>query len=124
MLDHVSITVSDVAAAEPFYDGIMKALSVVRVGRLGYGERAQPSYPDRVYISIRKRPKPEEAFGRHWCFKARWQSQVDAFWGASIAAGGTDNGPPCLRNYHASYYAAFLRDPDGNRIEAVCHHPV
>ena len=45
-----------------------------------------------------------------------------AFWDAGIAAGGTDEGPPGLRDYHASYYGAFLRDPDGNRIEAVCHH--
>ena len=51
-------------------------------------------------------------------------TQVDAFWDAGIAAGGTDDGPPGLRDYHASYYAAFLRDPDGNRIEAVCHHAV
>jgi hypothetical protein len=43
---------------------------------------------------------------------------------AGIAAGGTDDGAPGLRDYHAAYYAAFLRDPDGNRIEAVCHHPV
>lgn len=43
---------------------------------------------------------------------------------AGIAAGGVDDGPPGLRSYHGSYYAAFLRDPDGNRIEAVCHYPV
>ena len=65
MLDHVSITVSDIAAAERFYDAIMKALGVVKVGRrddwLGYGERARPAYPDRVYLSIRKGAKPEEA---------------------------------------------------------------
>ena len=101
MLDHISITVSDIAAAERFYDAIMKALGVVKVGRredwLGYGERARAAYPDRIYISIRKGPKPEEANGRHWCFKARWQSQVDAFWDAGIAAGGTDDGPPGLR---------------------------
>src|SRR5712671_2588684 len=79
MLDHVSITVSDIPAAERFYDAIMKALGVVKVGRrddwLGYGERARAAYPDRVYLTIRKGPKPEEAFGRHWCFKARWQTQ-------------------------------------------------
>src|SRR5450631_3617454 len=100
MLDHVSITVSDIAAAERFYDAIMKALGVVKVGRrgdwLGYGERSRPAYPDRVYLTIRKGPKPEDAFGRHWCFKARWQTQVDAFWDAGIAAGGTDDGPPGL----------------------------
>src|SRR6266446_2335975 len=86
MLDHVSISVSDIAAAERFYDAIMKALGVVKVGRrddwLGYGERARPAYPDRVYLTIRRGPKPEDAFGRHWCFKARWQTQVDAFWDA------------------------------------------
>ena len=128
MLDHVSITVSDIAAAERFYDAIMQVLGVVKVGRredwLGYGERSRAAYPDRVYISIRKGPRPEEASGRHWSFKAKWQTQVDMFWDAGIAAGGKDDGPPGLRNYHASYYGDFLRDPDGNRIEAVCHHPV
>jgi catechol 2,3-dioxygenase-like lactoylglutathione lyase family enzyme len=128
MLDHVSITVSDIATAERFYDAIMKVLGVVKVGRrdnwLGYGERARAAYPERVYIAIYQGPKPDAASGRHWCFKAKWRTQVDAFWDAGIAAGGSDNGPPGLRSYHASYYAAFLRDPDGNCIEAVCHHAV
>ena len=128
MLDHVSITVSDLAAAERFYDTIMKVLDVVKVGRrddwLGYGERARPAHPERVYISIRKGAKPADTVGRHRCFKARWRTQVDAFWDAGIAAGGHDDGAPGLRDYHTAYYAAFLRDPDGNRIEAVCHHPV
>jgi catechol 2,3-dioxygenase-like lactoylglutathione lyase family enzyme len=65
-----------------------------------------------------------QSSGRHWCFKAKERTQVDAFWDAGIAAGGSDDGAPSLRDYHASYYAAFLRDPDGNRIEAVCHHQV
>jgi hypothetical protein len=62
MLDHVSITVSDIAAAERFYDAIMKALGVVKVGSrenwLGYGERAEAAYPDRVFIAINKGPTP------------------------------------------------------------------
>src|SRR3982074_3020176 len=128
MLDHVSITVSDMPAAERFYDAIMKALGVVKVGSrdgwLGYGERAGAAYPERVCIAIYKGPKAEEGPRRHWCFKAKWRTQVDAFWDAGIAAGGIDDGPPGLRKYRASYYAAFLRDPDGNRLEAVCHHPV
>jgi catechol 2,3-dioxygenase-like lactoylglutathione lyase family enzyme len=78
MLDHVSITVSDIAAAERFYDAIMHVLGVVKVGRrddwLGYGERARPAHPERVYISIRKGAKPEDASGRHWCFKAKWRT--------------------------------------------------
>jgi hypothetical protein len=81
MLDHVSITVSDIQAAERFYDAIMKTLGVVKVGRrddwLGYGERARPAYPDRVYLTIRKGERPEEAAGRHWCFKAKWRTQVE-----------------------------------------------
>jgi len=101
MLDHVSITVSDIASAEPFYDAIMEVLGIVKVGRredwLGYGERARPAYPDRVYLSIRKGAKPEDAFGRHWCFKAKCRSRVDAFWDAGIASGGRDDGPPGLR---------------------------
>jgi catechol 2,3-dioxygenase-like lactoylglutathione lyase family enzyme len=113
MLDHVSITVSDMPSAERFYDAIMKVLGVVKVGRrddwLGYGERARPAYPDRIYLTIRKGAKPDDAFGRHWCFKAKWRTEVDAFWDAGIAAGGSDDGPPGLCNYHASYYAAFLR---------------
>ena len=75
-------------------------------------------------ISRSARAQSPTELGRHWCFKAKWRTQVDAFWDAGIAAGGSDDGPPGLRDYHASYYAAFLRDPDGNRIEAVCHHAV
>jgi catechol 2,3-dioxygenase-like lactoylglutathione lyase family enzyme len=128
MLDHVSITVSDLDAAERFYDAVMRALGVVKVGRrhnwLGYGERARADHPDRVYIAIYTGPKPEADSSRHWCFKAKSRTEVDAFWNAGIAAGGSDDGPPGLRDYHPSYYCAFLRDPDGNRVEAVCHHAV
>jgi len=128
MLDHISITVSDLDAAERFYDAIMQALGVVKVGRrdnwLGYGERARADYPERVYIAIYTGPKPEAGSSRHWCFKGKSWAEVDAFWDAGIAAGGSDDGPPGLRDYHPSYYAAFLRDPDGNRVEAVCHHAV
>src|SRR5665811_1382123 len=86
MLDHVSITVSDISAAERFYDAIMNVLGVVKIGRredwLGYGERSRPAYPERVYISIRKGAKPDAASACHWCFKAKWRTQVDAFWDA------------------------------------------
>lgn len=125
MLDHVSWTVSDIAVAEPFYDAIMAALGVVKVGRrddwLGYGERARPDCPERIYISIRRGGAVEDCFGRHWCFKAATRAQVDAFWRDGLAAGGRDDGPPGQRDYHPAYYGAFLRDPDGNRLEAVCH---
>ena len=129
MLDHVSITVSDLATAELFYDAVLTVLGVVKVGSdlgdswIGYGERSDEGHPQRTYLSIRRGPRPEDAPRRHWCFKAESREAVDAFWRAGLAAGGTDNGNPGLRpEYHPTYYAAFLRDPEGNRIEAVCHH--
>ena len=131
MLDHVSITVSDLPRAEQFYDAVLEALGIAKVGSdhaggwLGYGARSDGANPDRSYLSVRSGRRPEDAPGRHWCFKAQSRSAVDGFWHAGLAHGGTDNGPPGLRTgYHPSYYAAFLLDPEGNRIEAVCHMPV
>jgi catechol 2,3-dioxygenase-like lactoylglutathione lyase family enzyme len=126
MLDHVSITVSNLAAAERFYDAVMTALGVPKVGAserwAGYGERCDAEHPDRTYLALYRGARPEEAYGRHWCFKAESRAAVDAFWRAGLAAGGTNDGAPGLRpQYHPAYYGAFLRDPDGNRIEAACH---
>ena len=127
MLDHVSIEVGDLARAEAFYDAVMAALGVLKVtgseaGFLGYGERCDAAHPERSYLSVRSGRRPEPAPGRHWCFKAPDRAAVDAFWRAGLARGGTDDGGPGLRpHYHPHYYAAFLRDPDGNRLEAVCH---
>ena len=131
MLDHVSITVTDLTQAEAFYDAVFTALGIVKVGSdhadnwIGYGLRCDGSQPDRSYLSIRGGVKPEPAPGRHWCFKASSREAVDAFWAAGLGHGGVDNGRPGLRPaYHPSYYAAFLIDPDGNQIEAVCHHSI
>lgn len=130
MIDHVSIAVSDLVSAEPFYDVVMETLGIAKVGRsdswLGYGARADSAHPERVYLSIRVDPvfagEPDHAEGRHWCFKAARRVDVDAFWRNGILAGGRDDGAPRLRPvYHPNYYAAYLRDPDGNRIEVVCH---
>ncbi len=127
MLDHVSITVSNIHRAEAFYDAVFSALGMPKVvgepNRLGYGERAGPDHPDRTYLSVRV-GGAGRVQGRHWAFKAKSRAAVDAFHAAGIAAGGRDEGAPGLRpHYHESYYAAFLLDPDGNRIEAVCHRP-
>ena len=126
MIDHVSITVSDLARAERFYDAVMAALGIPKVGSdaawLGYGERADAAHPERAYLSIRLGPTPEAAAGRHWAFRAPDRAAVEAFWRAGLAAGGADDGAPGPRaQYHPNYVAAFLRDPDGNRVEAVCH---
>ena len=126
MLDHVSITVTDIPVAERFYDAVMAALGVAKIGAserwIGYGERCDPAHPDRTYLALNGGERPDEAQGRHWCFKAESRAAVDAFWRAGQAHGGTDDGAPGLRpRYHPDYYGAFLRDPDGNRVEAVCH---
>src|SRR4051794_9754712 len=101
MLDHVSISVSDMARAERFYDAVMAALDVMKVGSsetwIGYGERSDATHPDRAYLSIRLGPRPERAPGRHWCFKATNRQAVEAFWRAGLEAGGRDEGAPSLR---------------------------
>lgn len=126
MLDHVSITVSDFPRALPFYDAIMQALGVPRVRRgessVGYGIRNRPDDDSHTYLSVFASRGTVVADNRHWCFRAPDRAAVDAFHAAALANGGRDDGPPGLRrDYHPSYYAAFALDPDGNRIEAVCH---
>ncbi|MGF1629759.1 MAG: VOC family protein [Kiloniellaceae bacterium] len=127
MLDHVSITVSDIARAAPFWDAVMAALGVACVVRskdqLGYGTRNGPDDDAYSYISVFRSRGPDlVADNRHWCFRAPSRQAVEAFHAAGLAAGGICDGPPGLRaDYHPGYYAAFLLDPDGNRVEAVCH---
>jgi catechol 2,3-dioxygenase-like lactoylglutathione lyase family enzyme len=126
IVDHVSITVSDMARAAPFYDAIMAALGVPCVWReddaVGYGFRNGADDDGRSYMTVRKTTGIVKADNRHWCFAARERAAVDAFHAAGIASGGRCDGAPGLRpDYHEAYYAAFLMDPDGNRIEAVCH---
>lgn len=126
MLDHVSITVTDLARAARFYDAVMAALRVPCVNRsaeaIGYGLRNRADDDSHTYLSIRASAAAMHPDRRHWCFRAPDRAAVDAFHAAGLAHGGADDGAPGLRpHYHAHYYAAFLTDPDGNRIEAVCH---
>jgi len=127
MLDHISITVSDIERAAPFWDAVMAALRVPRVVRnahqLGYGLRNHPDDDGNSYFSVFKSRGPGLVpDNRHWCFRAPSREAVDAFHAAGLAHGGTCDGPPGLRaDYHPGYYAAFLLDPDGNRVEAVYH---
>ena len=126
MIDHVSITVPDLGAAMRFYDAVMAALGVPAMGRsdrwAGYGLRTDAAHPGRCFLALYAGSAPEAGSTRHWCFKAPDRAAVDAFWRAGLAAGGTDDGAPGLRpHYHPEYYAAFLRDPAGNRVEAVCN---
>jgi len=126
LLDHVSISVTDINAARAFYDAIMLALDAAKVydraDALGYGERCDANDTQSTCIAIYLDPAPVGADRRHWCFKAATRAHVDAFFAAGIAAGGRSDGEPGPRpHYHRDYYAAFLVDPAGNRVEAVCH---
>ncbi len=126
VLDHVSISVPSLAAARPFYDAVMAALQVAKVydraDALGYGVRCTAGEDQHSCLAVYESPQAHGDARRHWCFKAATRAQVRAFHQAGLAHGGNDDGLPGLRpHYHAHYYGAFLFDPAGNRVEAVCH---
>ena len=121
MIDHVSIGVRDIARTKRFYDAALKPLGYACLSEgadsLGYGREAVA-----FWISTAERPvAPDEKSGLHFCFGAPTRRSVDAFHAAALGAGGRDNGKPGLRaDYGADYYAGFVVDPDGYRIEAYC----
>jgi catechol 2,3-dioxygenase-like lactoylglutathione lyase family enzyme len=127
MIDHLSITTTDLDRAQIFYDAVLGALGYPRVNRrpaaIGYGVRERgPAAPS--YISVYLSTASLVPDNRHWCFRAPSRAAVRAFYEAALAHGGTDDGPPGIRErYSPDYYAAFVRDPDGNRIEAVTRRP-
>ncbi len=115
LIDHVHLRVADLDASRRFYRAALEA-----IGRLdAFGENGHAFWADELYVDRADGP----ASRVHVAFQARSEAQVQAFHRAAIAAGGRDNGPPGLRRYGASYYAAFVLDPDGNNIEAVWHGP-
>ena len=121
MFDHVSIGVSDLKRAGKFYDAVMKPLDVTRLSdgesALGYGEKNAGLW----LLASNKPVKPDRESGLHFCFQAKSRAAVDAFHAAALKAGATDNGKPGVRaDYSPKYYAAFVVDPDGYRIEAYC----
>ena len=121
MFDHVSIGVADIARSKKFYDATLKplGLSLLSDGEssLGYGEKAV-----QLWLGATKKPvKADMESGLHFCFLARDRAAVDAFHAAALKAGGKDNGKPGVRkDYSPNYYAGFVIDPDGYRIEAYC----
>lgn len=121
MFDHVKFGVRDFAASKAFY---LKALAPLGVELIGEGV---PTYGIELStpggsVSLCLFQTEEQPAHLHLAFVAQTREQVDAFYRAALAAGARDNGPPGLRpKYHANYYAAFVIDPEGHNIEAVCH---
>ena len=124
MIDHVSIGVRDIARAKRFYDAVLKPLGYTCLSNasdsLGYGADAAA-----FWINFAERPVPADMkSGLHFCFTAQTRKSVDAFHSAALASGGQDNGKPGPRTeYGPDYYAAFVMDPEGYRIEAYCGKP-
>ena len=121
MLNHISIGVRDIARTKKFYDAALKPLGYKALSdgetSLGYGK-------DAVVLWVSKSDAPvaaDERSGLHFCFDAPTRDSVAAFHRAALAAGGRDNGKAGLRpDYGPNYYAAFVVDPDGYRLEAYC----
>ena len=125
MIDHVSVAVRDLNAAEAFYTALLAPLGLAKMrewpgAAIGFGKK----YPE-FWINVRSAMnRVAEDSGVHICLRAPDTAAVDAFHAAALKAGGGSDGAPGLRpEYYARYYAAFVRDPDGNRIEAVTFLP-
>ena len=128
MLDHISLGTANLARARKFYDAALKPLGykmVLPVPGYGYGYGAvKGDAKFWIGLPLAKRRKPRASAGTHVAFLAENRKSVDAFYKAAIRAGAKDNGKPGLRpEYHANYYGAFVFDPEGHAIEAVCHKP-
>lgn len=125
MIDHTGVGVSDFARSRAFYTAALGAIGMVKVMELpasvtghtdvaGFGPPGKPEF----WINGGAPNRPP----LHVAFRAQTRAQVDAYYQAALAAGGRDNGAPGLRpHYHPNYYGAFVLDPDGHNIEAVCH---
>ena len=120
MIDHISVGVSDLERSVRFYEPTLAPLGlaklVTRPATVGFGKR----YPE-FWINLRPdMPPVTPESGGHICLRAKSESEIDAFHEAALKAGGSSDGAPGLRPHdRVRYYAAFIRDPDGNRIEAV-----
>jgi catechol 2,3-dioxygenase-like lactoylglutathione lyase family enzyme len=132
MLDHVSIRVADYDRSKTFYTAALAPLGYMLAMEVssgaGFRKGSIPSFWVKQGAPVRVGVPPEPAEAGcggpfvHVAFAAENRAAVDAFYHAALAAGARDNGAPGLRpNYHPNYYGAFVLDPDGYNIEAVCH---
>ncbi len=129
IIDHLGFGVADYVRSKAFYEAALAPLGIAVVmeapaeatesggAACGFGREGKPVF----WILAEGKAAPR----LHVAFAAASREDVDAFYKAALAAGATDNGAPGLRpHYHPSYYGAFVLDPDGHNIEAVCHKPV
>ena len=127
MIDHIGIAVKDMDRAKTFYMGALNPLGIgvimeVTAEQTGADAHAGFGKDGKAFFWIGTGNKPRG--GAHVAFTAQTRAEVDSFYRAALAAGGRDNGAPGRRpHYHEHYYGAFVLDPDGNNIEAVCHRP-
>ena len=128
MIDHIGMPVSNVARSTEFY---LKALAPLGISIIMEVSAEESGHGAAVGFGANSKPffwigeaEGLNAAHVHVAFAAPSRDAVDAFYRAAIAAGGKDNGKPGLRpHYHENYYGAFVLDPDGHNIEAVCHKP-
>ena len=126
MIDHISIAVRDLKKGEAFYTALLAPLGMAKLrewpdAAIGFGKK----YPEFWINRRAAMDRVADDSGAHICLRAPSAEAVDAFHAAALAAGGTSDGGPGVRpEYHQTYYAAFIRDPDGNRIEAVTFGPL
>ncbi len=126
MIDHIGVSVADTKRSKAFYDAALAPIGIKMIMEVpgsvtesggtacGYGRDGKPFFwfGDKERVGA----------GVHIAFAVAKRKLVDAFYRAALAAGGKDNGAPGLRpHYHAHYYGAFVRDPDGHNVEVVCH---
>ena len=127
MIDHIGFTVSNLKRSHAFYVEALRPLGITLIMELtaeqtGGGAHAGFGAGGKPFFWIGNSGRPAGA--AHIAFAADSRSAVDAFYEAALKAGGKDNGAPGVRpHYHANYYGAFVLDPDGNNVEAVCHKP-
>ena len=127
MLDHIGFAITNYERSKAFYLAALKPLGITLVmevgpeitgseGHGGFGSEGKPYFWIGTGKTLRGR--------LHVAFTAKDRASVDAFYAAALKAGGKDNGEPGLRpHYHKDYYGAFVLDPDGHNVEAVCHKP-
>ncbi len=127
MIDHIGLAVSNLDRAKAFYLNALRPLGIgvimeVSAEETGADAHAGFGKENKAFFWIGGGAKAKG--GTRVAFTAGARAEVDAFYRAALAAGGRDNGAPGLRpHYHPHYYGAFVFDPDGNNVEAVCHRP-